>query len=257
MPYLPLFQKLCTWDWSGHLSHKVDLAGRSQFVSIDGNSTSLPALSGVPQGSVLGPLLFVSYINDVATATSSDSDVNMFADHVALYRVIRTRADYIHLQEDVNSVSTCIGQKFLHFNTITSANWCSLHGRGLTPYLHLPWPWTGQYTEQSFQLAINTWVSQLALTCHAWSPHIINCCNKTSRLIGFLYRCFYQHTNNPSLLRLYKSFIRPHLDVASIVWNPHLRMGFWIQWTAQSCQSSTPAWETSSIKHLSSIQNHS
>jgi len=43
------------------------------------------------------------------------------------------------------------------------------------------------------------------------------------RLIGLFYRCFYQHTNSPSLLRLYKSFIRPHLDYSCIVWNPHLK----------------------------------
>jgi len=74
------------------------LAGRSQFVSIDScKSSTLTVLAGVPQGSVLGPLLFASYINDVATAVASDSDVNMFADDIALYCVIRTRADYIHL----------------------------------------------------------------------------------------------------------------------------------------------------------------
>ena len=107
------------WNWSGPLSHKVDQRlTRSQLVSIDGcNSATLPVLSGVPWGLVLGPLLFVTYINNVATAISSDSDVNMFADNSALYRVIRTRVDYIHLQEDVISVYTCIGQKFLHFNT--------------------------------------------------------------------------------------------------------------------------------------------
>ena len=61
------------------------LAGRShQFVSIDGcNSTTLPVLSGIAQGSVLGLLLFFGYINDVATAISSDSDVNTFADDIA------------------------------------------------------------------------------------------------------------------------------------------------------------------------------
>ena len=57
----------------------------------------------------------------------------------------------------------------------------------------------------------------------SWSPHITNCCNKTRRIIGLLYRRFYQHTNSPCLLRLYKSFIRPHLDYTSIVWNPHLK----------------------------------
>ena len=57
-------------------------------------------MSGAPQDSVLGPLLFITYINDVATCTSSESDVNMFADDVALYRVI---SDYACLQEDINS----------------------------------------------------------------------------------------------------------------------------------------------------------
>jgi len=51
-----------------------------------------------------------------------DSDVNMFADNVvALYRVIRTRADYIHLQEDVNSVPPALGKNFFT-STLTSAN---------------------------------------------------------------------------------------------------------------------------------------
>jgi len=100
----------------------------------------------------------------------------------------------------------------------------------------------------------------------SWSPHITNCCNETRKLIGLLYRRFRQHTNSPCLLRLYKAFIRPHLDYASIIWNPQLKgeieslekvQKFALQVTAQSCQSSTPAQETSSIKPLSSIQNHS
>ena len=57
----------------------------------------------------------------------------------------------------------------------------------------------------------------------SWSPHITNCCNKTRRLIGLLYRRFYRCTNSPSLLRLYKSFVRPHLEYATIARNPHLK----------------------------------
>ena len=77
---------------------------------VDGITSSiLPVLSGVPQGSVLGQLLFIIiYINDVATVISSGSDANMFADDTALYRIIKTSSDYVHLQEDIDSVSNCI-----------------------------------------------------------------------------------------------------------------------------------------------------
>lgn len=74
----------------------------------------LPVASGVPQGSVLGPLL---YINDVTTAVSTESEVNMFADDVALYRVIKSSIDYSHLQNDINSISGCVKGKYLQFNT--------------------------------------------------------------------------------------------------------------------------------------------
>ena len=87
------------------------LAGRSQFVCVDGCiSNKLSVLSGVPQGSVLGPL-FIFYINDIATAISADSD--MSADDITLYRVIKTRMDYVHLQNDINSISSCLEQKHL------------------------------------------------------------------------------------------------------------------------------------------------
>ena len=120
------------------------------FVSIDFNSATLPVLSGVLQGSVLGPLLFVSYINNVATAISSDSDVNMFANDIALYHVIRTRTDYIHLQEDFSSVSTCIGQKFLHFNTNKCILMLITRKRANSTPFEPEW----NSAEQSFQLKI-------------------------------------------------------------------------------------------------------
>ncbi len=56
----------------------------------------------------------------------------------------------------------------------------------------------------------------------SWSPHITNLCTKARQLVGLLYRRFYKHANTSTLLQLYKSFIRPHLEYCAIVWDPHL-----------------------------------
>ena len=92
------------------------LSGRSQCVCIDSTCSSiLPIVSG----SVLGPLLFINYINDVATCTSPESDINMFAGDLALYRAIKSPSGYVYvcLQENINSVAQCIQRKHLQFNS--------------------------------------------------------------------------------------------------------------------------------------------
>ena len=56
----------------------------------------------------------------------------------------------------------------------------------------------------------------------SWSEHISLIYNRTRRLVGLLCRKFSQHSTSQTLLKLYCSFICPHLDWASIVWSPHL-----------------------------------
>ena len=68
------------------------------------------------QGSVLGPLLFISYISDVTSVVSAESEINMFADDIALYRMILSAADYNQLQLDIDSVPSFIVGKYLKFN---------------------------------------------------------------------------------------------------------------------------------------------
>ena len=68
----------------------------------------LPVLSGVPQGSVLGPLLFLIFIDDVVTQVSPGSQLSLFADDMALYRSIRSSIDYSILQHDISSIALWI-----------------------------------------------------------------------------------------------------------------------------------------------------
>ena len=56
-----------------------------------------------------------------------------------------------------------------------------------------------------------------------WSDHVVKVCNKTRRLIGVLYRSFYKHSTPSTMLKLYNSFIRPHLEYATAVWDPFLK----------------------------------
>ena len=80
--------------------------GRTQRVVIDGQSSEpVRVLSGVPQRSVLGPLVFLIYIDDVTTCNLSvGSKLSLYADDMLLYKPIRVDGDYADLQSDIDSL---------------------------------------------------------------------------------------------------------------------------------------------------------
>ena len=71
--------------------------------------------SGVPQGSVLGPTLFIIYINDITHLTLSDGSMSIFADNIMIYRPIHTPEDFALLQSDIDKLASWMEQNFLHF----------------------------------------------------------------------------------------------------------------------------------------------
>ena len=86
-------------DWT-----KCFLTTRSRRAVVNGQfSKLLPVASGVPQGSILGPLLFILYIDDIRHVVE-DSSIIYFADHLSLYLQVSCYADYLKLQNDLMRV---------------------------------------------------------------------------------------------------------------------------------------------------------
>lgn len=220
VPHAPLLDKLSALKLNTHLLQWIHsyLANRSQTVVVGGEESSMqPVISGVPQGSVLGPLLFLIYINDVVARVSPSSKLALFADDIALYRSITSPADYVVLQSDITSISVWVLE-----------NWLTLHANKCCYMLitrkrlhSIPPPQL--YVNQDTQLSRVNSVKYLGIhltTDMLWATHITNICAKTRKLIGLMYRQFHLCKPETALL-LYKTFIRPHMEYASIMWDPH------------------------------------
>ena len=107
VPHAPLIDKLCRTDLHYKVLESLTdyLTSRRQQVVIDGaKSCQIPVTSRVtvPQGSVLGPLLFSIYINDISEVTLSPiSSLVMYADDILYHRVIQESHQFEEVQSDL------------------------------------------------------------------------------------------------------------------------------------------------------------
>ena len=92
------------------------LSNRTQCVALDGKqSQPMTVTSGVPQGTVLAPLLFLCFINDLSDKITSK--IRLFADDVILYSTIKSVEDCFTLQEDLNTSNKWSQTWKMKFNT--------------------------------------------------------------------------------------------------------------------------------------------
>ena len=220
VPHRPLMAKLEETGLNPHLLEWIRsyLTDRQQKVVVGGEaSTETPVLSGVPQGSVLGPLLFLVYIDDItAMHLSSGSILNLYADDMLLYKAISTQSDYQSLQDDVDRVQEWVNVNYLTLNTSKCKSMVVSRRRNQ----HVTQLQLGNDVLK--QVDTFKYLGVLLSSDLTWTPHIESICSKARKLVGLLYRQFSNNANRDVLLRLYTSIVRPHLEYAAEVWDPHL-----------------------------------
>ncbi len=245
VPHRPLLDKLSQLGVNETIILWVAnyLTSRQQSVVLNGvTSDSVDVLSGVPQGSVLGPLLFIIYVNDLASLSLSElSQIILYADDLVLYRPISTPSDYRALQDDIAAIENWTLDNSLQFNT--SKCKYMIISRRRSPEMQVP-----SLTLNGLPLErVETfkYLGLLLSTDLSWSRHIESVCSRAKKVLGLLYRQYYNHVDTKAIRQLYISLVRPHLEYGCTVWDPHTSKDIKALEKVQkfACRMATKRWD--------------
>ena len=198
--------KILTWI-------EAFLSNRKQCVSVNGTRSSWKKVSsGVPQGSVLGPILFVIYINDLPSSLQCNCKV--FADDTKIYRCVQTPNEGAELQKDLDRLEEWSKDWMLYFNVEK----CKVMHFGVGNQ-HL------QYTMNGNVLVTTDAEKDLGVNIRAnlkVEDHVKEITKKANQMLGIIKHSF-SNLSTEKFKILYKSYVRPHLEYAVQAWSPHLR----------------------------------
>ena len=146
-------------------------------------SSWLPVKSGVPQRSILGPLLFLVFINDIFSVRLSEgSSLLVYANDILLFKALSSPSDLAILQHDVNLISAWISSNYLTANVEKSK--CMLIS-SLSHWFNFAIFLNGKPLECVKQFKyLGLWISDDL----SWSYHIKAVCSKARHMLGFIYR---------------------------------------------------------------------
>ena len=180
------------------------LSHREQTVILEGKSSDTnPVTSGVPQGTVIGPLLFLVYINDMPRCVHS-SNTRLFADDCLIYKEIRTHQDAADLQSDLDALQRWEKQWLMSFHPQKCQLLRITRKRS---------PVEAEYSIHRHILEKGDTAKYLGVSLHkhcSWSPHINQTAKKANNTRAFLQRNL-RMAPTTIKKRAYESLVRPIL----------------------------------------------
>ena len=244
VPHQRLLLKLDHLGIRSHIKRWIAgfLTKRQQRVVLDGQSSSTsPVTSGVPQGTVLGPLLFLAYINDLPDQLISN--IRLFADDVILYRPINTPEDTDILQNDINSLHNWEKTWQMKFNISKCFIMNVTHQRKFVPHeYHLG--------DSILQVVSNHPYLGVNLSNNlSWASHINQTVNKANSVLGLLKRNLWNCSSRTKEIA-YKTIVRPRLDYCSSVWDPYQKVH---QDSLEKVQRRAARFVTKEYRHTCSV----
>lgn len=217
--HLTLLAKLNFYGLNDSLIHFFCsyLHERRQYVSYEGYISEEQIVgSGVPQGSNLGPLLFIIFINDIQHYVKH-SEMLLYADDLKLFKTIERLDDCHKLQQDIDSLIIW-SSKHLKFNT----NKCSVVSfTRKTPQFQI----TFDYEMNNEKLLRKSSIKDLGITFDSkftFNDHIVSVCKSSYSLLGFIKRSSLFFENINSLKLLFFTLVRSKLEYGSLIWYPHV-----------------------------------
>ena len=198
------------------------LSGREQCVVIGNNKSSRNAvLSGVPQGSILGPLLFVLFINDISEGLSPGTELALYADDTKIWRTIYSEHDNTILQKDIGYLNDWAIRNKMKFHPRKCKVMSVANGTppllGILPCIQFIYNLGGNpldYTESEKDLGVDI---NPKLNFNAHCNRIIS---KANQMLGLTRRTCYFVNDSNRRRALYLALVRSQFEHCSVIWRP-------------------------------------
>jgi len=196
------------WLWS-YLNCRTQAVKGSQSIS-----PYFPVSSGVPQGSHLGPLLFIMFINDLLSIFDNTVDILLFADDAKIFSTTYSPSDALNLQDNLDKFVIWTHQNSLSLNI----NKCNV-----ITFSRIENPISFDYKIDNCSVTRATSIRDSGIIIDSnlsFTTHINTITKKSFKMLGFINRNTVNFKNINALKILFFALVRSHLEFGSIVWSP-------------------------------------